>query len=324
MGSELDQGGFLTAPILEQTPNKNLNTNNIVNPSSSPNIDYYYEFDESRCLFCNQESPDQDQNLVHMLKAHGLYVDLANLRARVDVESLLAYFHLVISGRYECLYCGTQRNTRQAVEQHMMAKGHCKYDITDDEDAELRDFYQLSSSSDAREGLLHRNLNAMCSSYDAGVPPRARRRNEPRPSKRSSHRHGRDITDSPLDQAPPTPTPQTHTRTNADSSWNDAAETPSPPLGELRLSTRALKQECTLNNQLARLRADDRRSLLHLPASQQRALLAAHHKQMEDARRTEQTKRTNLESAGNKFNCLGKIRLIRKPPHTGNVHSLNR
>jgi pre-60S factor REI1 len=324
MEGEFDRGGFLAAPIQEQTPNKNLNTDNIVNPSSSPSIDYYYEFDESRCLFCNQTSPNLDQNLVHMLKAHGLYVDLVNLRAKVDVESLLAYFHLVISGRYECLYCGTQRNTHQAVQQHMMAKGHCKYDITDDEDAELRDFYQSSSSSDAREELLHRDLHAMRSSYDAGLPPRTRRRNDPRPSKRSSHRDGRDITDPSLDQALPTPTPQTHAHSNADSSSNDAAETLSPSLGELRLSTRALKQECTLNNQLARLRADDRRSLLHLPASQQRALLATHHKQMEDARRTEQTKRTNLESAGNKFNCLGKIRLIRKPPHTGNVHSLNR
>jgi hypothetical protein len=56
-----------------------------------------------------------------------------------------------------------------------MAKGHCKYGITDDEDAELRDFYQSSSSSDAREELLHRELHAMHSSYDAGLPPRAGR-----------------------------------------------------------------------------------------------------------------------------------------------------
>jgi pre-60S factor REI1 len=279
---------------------------------SSPSIDY--EFDESQCLFCNQTSPDLDQNLVHMSKAHGLHVDLTNLL--VDVVSLLGYFHLVISGCYECLYCGTQRNTRQAVQQHMMAKGHCKYDITD-KNAELRDFYEFSSS-DTKEKL-HQNLPPMRFSDDPQLPSKARSR-KPRPPKRSD-RHGPNITASPLGQALPTPTSTPQSHTDAESSSN-AAETPSHSLGEL--STRALKQEHTLNNQLAQLRADDQRSLLHLPASQQRALLATHHKQMEKARRTEQTKRGNLESAGNKFNCLGKIRLIRQPPHTGNVHSLNR
>ena len=307
MDAESGRSDFLAAPIREQTPNNNKDS--IANPSY-PSTDY--EFDESQCLFCNQTSPDLDQNLVHMLKAHGLHVDLTNLS--VDVVSLLAYFHLVISGCYECLYCGTQRNTRQAVQQHMMAKGHCRYDITD-KDSELRDFYEFSPSDEKEE--MHQNLPTMRFSDDLHLPSQARSR-KPRPSKRSD-RHGPSITASPLDQALPTPTPHSHT--DAESRSN-AVETPSHSLGEL--STRALKQEYTLNNQLAQLRADDRRSLLHLPASQQRALLATHHKQMEKARRTEQTNQGNLESAGNKFNCLGKIRLIRKPPHTGNVHSLNR
>ncbi len=312
MEGELGRSGILAAPLRRQTSDKN--SDNTVNPSS-PTIDY--DFDESQCLFCNQTSPDLDQNLSHMLKAHGLYVDLTNLL--VDVGSLLAYFHLVISGRYECLYCGTQRSTRQAVQQHMMAKGHCKYDILD-EDSELRDFYEFYSS-ETREELLQQNLHGMRFSDDPQLPSQVRRRKPGQP--KPSHKHGPDMTDSPLDQAlpTPTPTPQSHTDTNAEPTSN-AAQTPSHSLGEL--STRALKQECTLSNQLARLRADDRRSLLHLPASQQRALLATHHKLIEDARRTEQIERTNLESAGNKVNCLGKIRLIRKPPHTGNVHSLNR
>ena len=307
METESSRSDFVAAPIREQTPNDN---NDNTADSSSPSIDY--EFDESQCLFCNQTSADLDQNLVHMSKAHGLYVDSANLL--VDVGSLLAYFHIIIFGFYECLYCGTQRNTRQAVQQHMMAKGHCKYDITD-EDAELRDFYEFPSS-DAKEGR-HRNLPAMRFSGDPQLPSQPRSR-KPRPSKRSD-RHDPNITASPLDQAPPTQAPQSHT--DAESSSN-AVETPSHSLGEL--STRARKQEHTLNSQLAQLRANDRRSLLHLPVSQQRALLATHHKQMEKARRTEQTNQGNLESAGNKVNCLDKIRLIRKPPHTGNIASLNR
>ena len=306
MEAESGRSDLLAAPIREQTPN---NDNDNIANQSPPSIDY--EFNESQCLFCNQTSPDLDENLFHMSKAHGLYVDSTNLL--VDVVSLLAYFHLVISGCYECLYCGTQRNTRQAVQQHMMAKGHCKYDITD-KDAELRDFYEFSP--DAKEEL-HQNLLAMRFSDDPQLPLQARLR-KPRPSKRSD-RHAPNTTASPLDQVRPIPTPHSHT--DAEPSSN-AAETPSHPLGEL--STRALKQESTLNNQLAQLRANDRRSLLHLPASQQRALLATHHKQMETARRTEHTNRGHLETAGNKVNCLDKIRLIRKPPHTGNVHSLNR
>ncbi|KIV83883.1 hypothetical protein PV11_05870 [Exophiala sideris] len=124
------------------------------------------------------------------------------------------------------------------------------------------------------------------------------------------------VTVSPPHEAIPT-----GRSTNAESRSN-SDETLSHALGAL--STRVLKQEYTLNNQLGRLRADDRKSLLHLPASQQRALLATHHKQMEKARRTEQIQRGNLECAGNHFSRLGTIRLIRKPPHTGNVHSLNR
>ncbi|KAJ9661766.1 hypothetical protein H2198_001731 [Neophaeococcomyces mojaviensis] len=308
MEAESGRSDFLAAPIREQTSNNN-NKDNIAN-LSSPSIDY--EFDESQCLFCNQTNPDLDQNLVHMSKAHGLHVDPTDLL--VDIVSLLAYFHLVISECYECLYCGTQRNTRQAVQQHMMAKGHCKYDITD-KDAELRDFYDISSSNAKEE--LRRNLLAVRFSDDTQLPPQARSR-KPGPPKRSD-RHAPEITASPLDQ--PLPTPNSHSHTDAESSSN-AAEIPSDFTGEL--STRALKQEHTLNNQLAQLRASDRRSLLHLPASQQRALLATHHKQMEKATRTEQINRGNLESAGNKVNCLTKTRLIRKPPHTGNIFSLNR
>lgn len=172
----------------------------------------------------------------------------------------------------------------------MMAKGHCKYDIMD-KDAELRDFYEFPSS-DAKEEL-HQNLPAMCFSDNPQLPSWARSR-KPRPSKRPDT-HGPNITASPLDQALPTPTPHSHTD---DESSSNAAETLSHSLGEL--STRALKQEYTLNNQLAQLRADDRRSLSHLPASQQRALLATHHKQMEKARRTEQTNGATWRVQGTK------------------------
>ncbi|KAK5056828.1 hypothetical protein LTR84_012360 [Exophiala bonariae] len=248
------------------------------------------EFDAAQCLFCNQTSTDLDQNLTHMLKAHGLFVDSTNLL--VDVGSLLAYFHFIISELYECLYCGTQRNTRQAVQQHMMAKGHCKYDISD-EDGELREFYDIPVS-DAREELQQKQLLSQT---------------RPKKSRALKHSDGHGMASS-IDQALRTGRSPLHSDTEPESSSNN------------QVSTRALKQEHTLNSQLTRLRADDRRSLLHLPASQQRALLITHHKQMEKARRTEQASQGHLQTAGNTVNCLSKLRLVRKPPHMGHVANL--
>lgn len=300
MESEPSHRDSPAAPIREQALD---NTTEVTTNPPSPKTNY--AFDESQCLFCNQTSTDLDQNMAHMLKAHGLFVDSANLL--VDVGSLLAYFHFIISELYECLYCGTQRNTRQAVQQHMMAKGHCKYDITD-EDAELREFWEFpSSSSDAKEEMQQRQLLAQ---------DKARK---PRPAKHSDAHHGSSNRGSLFDQTLPTRRSTSPSPSPAHSD-TEGAEPESNAHDEL--STRARKQEQTLNDQLTRLRADDRRSLLHLPASQQRALLITHHKQMEKARRTEQAKQGHLGTAGNSVNCLSKLRLIRKPPHTGNVASL--
>jgi pre-60S factor REI1 len=234
-----------------------------------------------------------------MSKYHGLrIVHPENLL--VDVSSLLAYFHLIIAGYHECLYCGTQRSTRQAAQQHMMGKGHCKYDITD-EDSELRDFYKPSNAQMERD-------SAMATMRTANSP-------KPRKLKaaRSPHSAGRQ--DS------------VRAAVSTSSSESDSEQ----QLGATEassqtqaLSTRARKQESVLTNQLSHLRANDRRSLLHLPAAQQRALLLTHHQQLEKARRTEQTQRGHLESAANISGRLDTVRLKRVPPHFGQVSGLNR
>lgn len=291
-----------------------INHNDQSNASNSSSSSIDHEFEESQCLFCDRSSSDLDHNLEHMSKVHGLHIVTSNLL--VDVESLLAYFNLVISSYHECLYCGTQRNTRQAVQQHMTAKGHCKYDLTA-KDAEFRDFYNLSSLEAEEES--HRNLIATRIS-DLELTAAHDKSKKSRSSKRSD-KNNLDLTFS---QSEPestssrhSPAPQSDSDTNSDD--NDLLFNP------LRqLSIREQKRAHTLNNHLSQLRADDRRSLMHLPVSQQRTLLAAHHKQMEKARRSEQTRRGHLESAGNSFGRLGTIRLIRQPPHTGRVQTLKR
>ena len=285
--------------------------------SAQPSIDH--EFDRAQCLFCDQSSSDLEQNLEHMSKIHGLHLVVSNLL--VDVESLLAYFHLVISSYHECLYCGTQRNTRQAVQQHMIAKGHCTYDLTD-KDAEFRDFYDLSSLEAEEKSQRDLIATRLSDSTQLAAHTKSRRSR----SSKHSNKHNLNIISSLSEHASTSsshsPGPQSDDETGSDSmSSEDAERTPD----SLRaLSIREQKHSYTLNNQLSQLRIDDRRSLMHLPVAQQRTLLATHHKQMEKARRSEQTQRGNLESAGNSFARLGTIRLIRKPPHTGRVQTLKR
>jgi pre-60S factor REI1 len=280
--------------------------------SLSSSIDH--DFDESQCLFCDRSSSDLDHNLEHMSKSHGLEIVTENLL--VDVGSLLAYFHLVISSYHECLSCGTQRNTRQAVQQHMTAKGHCKYDLTA-KDAEFREFYDLSALEAEKES--QRNLIATRIS-DIELAAAHEKSRKSRSSKRSDKRN-LDITFEQSEHGSASSGHSSAPPSDSDTSSDDNDDL-SNPLRQL--SIREQKRAYTLNNQLSQLRADDRRSLMHLPLSQQRTLLATHHKQMEKARRSEQTQRGNLESAGNSFARLGTIRLIRKPPHTGRVQTLKR
>lgn len=90
------------------------------------------------------------------------------------------------------------------------------------------------------------------------------------------------------------------------------------------LGSRADRRDHIFSTELARIRESDRSCLIHLPITQQRALLMTQHKQVEKARRTGQTRRTRLECAGNMFGRLGMVRLVRQPLHSGNVSGLNR
>jgi pre-60S factor REI1 len=291
-----------------------INHNELVDTINSLSSSIDHEFDETQCLFCDRSSPELEHNLAHMSKSHGLEIVTSNLL--VNVESLLAYFHLVISSYHECLYCGKQRSTRQAVQQHMTAKGHCKYDLTA-KDAEFREFYDLSALEAEKES--RRNLIATRIS-DIELAAAHDKSKKSQPSKRSD-KHNLDITFLRSEHESASSGRSSARSSNSDTNSDDN-DTHTDSLRQM--STREQKRAYTLNNQLSQLRADDRRSLMHLPLSQQRTLLATRHKQMEKARRSEQTQQGNLESAGNSFARLGTIRLIRKPPHTGRVQTLKR
>ncbi|XP_059662971.1 cytoplasmic 60S subunit biogenesis factor REI1 homolog 1 [Cornus florida] len=108
------------------------------------------ELDPSCCFVCDLEHDTIESCMVHMHKQHGFFIpDVEYLK---DPKGLLTYLGLKVKRDFMCLYCNDRChpfNSLDAVRKHMTAKSHCKVhygDGGDDEEAELEDFYDYSSS----------------------------------------------------------------------------------------------------------------------------------------------------------------------------------
>lgn len=99
------------------------------------------DFLPGKCLFCAQEAGLLDDNMAHMAAAHGFSVPFQDCLA-VDLETVVEYLHFVIHGYRECICCATRRSTVEGVQQHMVAKGHCRFDVSPD----TEEFYELPQS----------------------------------------------------------------------------------------------------------------------------------------------------------------------------------
>ncbi|ESQ54047.1 hypothetical protein EUTSA_v10025366mg [Eutrema salsugineum] len=109
-----------------------------------------YELDPTCCLMCDKKHNNLETCMVHMHKHHGFFIpDVEYLK---DPEGLLTYLGLKVKRDFMCLYCNElcrPFSSLEAVRKHMEAKSHCKLhygDGDDDEDAELEEFYDYSSS----------------------------------------------------------------------------------------------------------------------------------------------------------------------------------
>lgn len=98
-------------------------------------------FSPLECLFCNAESTSLEVNLAHMSQAHSFFI--LDPEYLIDMESLLKYLFTIVSVFHECLFCGTERNSKLGAQDHMRAKGHCKVDFENDEH-QLWQFYDFS------------------------------------------------------------------------------------------------------------------------------------------------------------------------------------
>lgn len=112
--------------------------------------DDYEELDPSCCFMCDREHKTIESCMVHMHKHHGFFIpDIEYLK---DPKGLLTYLGLKVKRDFMCLYCNDRCqpfNSLEAVRKHMVAKSHCKVhygDGGDEEEAELEEFYDYSSS----------------------------------------------------------------------------------------------------------------------------------------------------------------------------------
>jgi pre-60S factor REI1 len=113
-------------------------------------MDDLEELDISLCFMCDLKHDTIEDCMVHMHKKHGFFIpDSEYLK---DPNGLLTYVGLKVKRDFICLYCNDRCQpflSLEAVRKHMDAKGHCKLrygDGGDDEDADLEDFYDYSSS----------------------------------------------------------------------------------------------------------------------------------------------------------------------------------
>ncbi|EGX88621.1 prohibitin, putative [Cordyceps militaris CM01] len=136
------------------------------------------DFDALQCLFCSTASTSFSNNLQHMAKAHGFTIPCQE-RLTVDMETITVYLHLVIHGYHECIQCGCRRRTVEGIQHHMIAKGHCRFDIVSD----MEEFYTIppqNHTADA-ESLLLPSGKLLCNPTTARGPQLSRK---PRPSTR--------------------------------------------------------------------------------------------------------------------------------------------
>ena len=99
----------------------------------------------SECLFCNTDSLNVGDNVEHMQSVHGLYIPEPDQLS--DMKTFLGYLAFIICDYNECLYCGAEKNSLEAVQTHMKDKGHCMINL--DGESELLDFWDVSDDDNS-------------------------------------------------------------------------------------------------------------------------------------------------------------------------------
>ncbi|TQW01301.1 prohibitin [Cordyceps javanica] len=224
-------------------------------------------FNSHHCLFCNTESASFPDSLQHMYKAHSFTIPFQE-HLTVDVETVAAYLHLVIHGYRECIQCGCRRRTVEGIQHHMIAKGHCRFDVASD----IEEFYEIPSQgyTTRAESLLLPSGKVLSNTTRADGPLASRR-------------------------TPRSSTKRRMALTTLSSSKSSAQDNNCPPLSEHRSDIVQLSP----GTELSRLSRGDQQSLAHLKDYQVRSLVATGARAVDEARREAKHSELKLSKAGN-------------------------
>lgn len=99
------------------------------------------------CLFCPHHSVSLEENLKHMTRSHSFFIP--DLEYVVDLKGLVTYLCEKVGMGNMCLYCndkGKSFFSLEAVQSHMVDKGHTKMNYEGDAVLEYAEFYDFSSS----------------------------------------------------------------------------------------------------------------------------------------------------------------------------------
>ncbi|KAL7800695.1 C2H2 type zinc-finger domain-containing protein [Trichoderma afarasin] len=220
------------------------------------------EFNPGQCLFCGTENDTFEDNLAHMSKEHSFAIP-READLTVEADTLIGYLHLVIYGYRECILCATNRSSVEGIQHHMMAKGHCRFNVSSD----TADFYNIATLEyHADEELLRlpsgKLLGHRTRTSGSAAPTVARQTGEPRIEAAASQLM--------------IPTQPSDLVVVQDNNTTGPAYT-----------------------QLSRLTRGDQQSLAHLPDHEVRSLLATSARHIDQLRREEKDAQLKLETAGN-------------------------
>lgn len=212
-----------------------------------------------------------------MHQTHSLSIPFQDSLA-VDLETLIWYLHLVIFAYRECICCGKRRRTVEAVQQHMTTTGHCRFDMTD----EMGEFYDLPSLKE-QNAALFTQIDDQTLRLPSGKLLTHRSYIEP-------------ALKNKLREKSPAALPSA-----SGSATNSQA------------LTKKDRKEQALTTQLGSLRASERSSLMHLSSSQQRSLLLAGRKKINEARRTERRLAGGMEHLRNNHKIPTSLHNVENP-----------
>lgn len=304
-------------PILPMTDSQSPQTNSTsTSPQESTDSPDFTmpQFLPEQCLFCSKLSPNFTESMMHMRKSHGLFIPHQQNLA-VDLEALFRYLHLIIFGYRECIRCGTERATVQAVQQHMTGKGHCNFD-TSEEDSEFAEFYDFSEPKDDCKSETEDDGEEI----DQEEAAAASSSRAPQPIGQDSIRLPSGKIISKQSSAPAGPT-HTQLRRRArkyasrleqtlveeaedakdEGEGASGQEEPETGASDMHvLSKRERREKETVTYQMASMSANDRNSLVHLPPSQQRAILASQFRHAVKVQKAERRRQGNVDRKGNK------------------------